>query len=81
MERDGRGDCDEDWEGLVKDGPTRYGFLHVLVALGLLVAGPFLVVWAMNILFGLGIGYTWQTWVATVILLGAVKASASKLDK
>jgi hypothetical protein len=53
----------------------------VLVALGLLVAGPFLIVWAMNILFGLGIGYTWQTWVATVILLGAVKATASKLDK
>ena len=43
----------------MKDGPTRYGFGMVLVALGLLVAGPFLIVWAMNILFGLGIGYTW----------------------
>ena len=65
----------------MKDGPTRYGFGMVLVALGLLVAGPFLIVWAMNILFGLGIGYTWQTWVATIILLGAAKASVSKLDK
>ena len=34
----------------MKDGPTRYGFGMVLVALGLLVAGPFLIVWAMNIL-------------------------------
>ena len=65
----------------MKDGPTRYGPAMVLVALGLLVAGPFLIVWAMNILFGLGIGYTWQTWVATVILLGAVKTAASKLDR
>lgn len=65
----------------MKDGPVRYGFGMVLVALGLLVAGPFLIVWAMNILFGLGIGYTWQTWVATVILLGAVKTTASKLDR
>jgi hypothetical protein len=65
----------------MKDGPSRFGLSSMLVALGLLVAGPFLIVWAMNILFGLGIGYTWQTWVATVILLGAAKASASKLDK
>jgi hypothetical protein len=65
----------------MKDGPSRFGLSSILVALGLLIAGPFLIVWAMNILFGLGIGYTWQTWVATVILLGAAKASASKLDK
>ena len=65
----------------MKDGPSRFGLSSMLVALGLLVAGPFLIVCAMNILFGLGIGYTWQTWVATVILLGAAKASASKLDK
>lgn len=65
----------------MKDGPSRFGLSSMLVALGLLVAGPFLIVWAMNILFGLGIGYTWQTWVATVILLGAAKASVSKLDK
>lgn len=65
----------------MKDGPTRYGIGALLVATALLVAGPFLIVWAMNILFGLGIGYTWQTWVATVILLGAVKTTASKLDR
>ena len=65
----------------MKDGPSRFGLSSILVALGLLIAGPFLIVWAMNILFGLGIGYTWQTWVATVILLGAAKASVSKLDK
>ena len=38
----------------MKDGPTRYGFGMVLVALGLLVAGPFLIVWAMNIPFWIG---------------------------
>jgi hypothetical protein len=49
----------------------------------LVVAGPFLVLWAVNVLLGTAIDYNWQTWIATVILLGAAKAVVSdkKLDK
>jgi len=65
----------------MKDGPNRYGIGAILVATALLVAGPFLIVWALNVLFGLGLGYTWQTWIATVVLLGAAKTSAVKLDR
>ncbi len=65
----------------MKDGPTRYGIGALLVATALLVAGPFLIVWALNTLFGLGLGYTWQTWIATVVLLGAAKTSTVKLDR
>jgi hypothetical protein len=65
----------------MKDGPTRYGIGALLVATALLVAGPFLIVWALNVLFGLGLGYTWQTWIATVVLLGAAKTSTVKLDR
>jgi hypothetical protein len=43
------------------------GFLVV----ALLIAGPFIVIWSANTLFpALAIAYTWQTWLAT-ILLGA----------
>ena len=65
----------------MKDGPNRDGIGAILVATALLVAGPFLIVWALNVLFGLGLGYTWQTWIATVVLLGAAKTSAVKLDR
>jgi len=34
----------------------------------LLVAGPFIVIWALNTLFGLGIAYTIKTWAAALLL-------------
>ena len=44
----------------------------------LLVFGPFLAIWSMNTLFGLGIAYTLKTWLAALILVGIVcGASAS----
>ena len=52
-----------------KDLPTL--ILVVLVVVALLIAGPFIVIWSANTLFpALVIPYTWQTWLAT-ILLGA----------
>lgn len=52
-----------------KDLPTL--ILVVLVVVALLIAGPFIVIWSANTLFpALAIPYTWQTWLAT-ILLGA----------
>lgn len=44
----------------------------LLLALGLLILvalWPFLVIWAVNTLFGLAIGYSWETWLAAFVLL------------
>ena len=43
------------------------GFAVFIIAL--VVLGPWLVIWAMNILFPvLAIPYTWQTWLAVLIM-------------
>jgi|TARA_B110000090_G_scaffold182891_1_gene209270 hypothetical protein len=83
LEEHGRGNCDEDWEGIVRNVPKQFGIGAVTLAIMLVVAGPFLVLWAVNVLLGTAIDYNWQTWIATVILLGAAKAvfSDKKLDK
>lgn len=50
------------------------GILAVfLIFLGLLVLGPLLTIWALNILFHLGIPYTLQTWAAVVCLGGSIR--------
>ena len=42
-----------------------------LLLLVLIAVGPFITIWALNTLFGLGIAYTFWTWVA-VVWLGLV---------
>ena len=46
--------------------------LLVLIGIGIFVFMPLAGIWALNTLFGLAIGYTWQTWVAVVILTGFI---------
>ncbi len=43
----------------------------VVVVLAALV--PLAVIWALNTLFSLGIAYTVWTWLAVIVLLGAIK--------
>lgn len=40
----------------------------LLLILGLIVVGPLITIWAVNTLFGLGIAYTFWTWLAVVWL-------------
>ena len=50
--------------------------LLVLFIVFLIIVGPLLTIWALNVLFPvLAIGYTWQTWLAVVILGGLFKSS------
>jgi hypothetical protein len=42
-------------------------FLIVLAVL-LIVFGPLITIWSLNTLFGLGIAYTFWTWLATAWL-------------
>jgi hypothetical protein len=50
--------------------------LLILFVVFLIVVGPLLTIWALNTLFPvLAIDYTWQTWLAVVILGGLFKSS------
>jgi hypothetical protein len=44
-----------------------FGILGIIaVVLVMIVFGPFLTIWSLNTLFGLGIAYTFKTWLAAV---------------
>jgi len=47
--------------------------VSALIVLGvlLIIFAPFIVIWALNTLFGLGIAYTFWTWLAALIITGA----------
>jgi hypothetical protein len=50
--------------------------LLVLLIIGLIVVGPFITIWALNTLFpALVIPYTFETWLATVILGSVIKTT------
>ena len=49
--------------------------LLFVLALLVLVGWPLTVVWAINTLFRLGLPYTAQTWLASVVLLATIHAS------
>jgi hypothetical protein len=42
--------------------------LLVLFFVLLIIVGPFITIWALNTLFGLGIAYTFWTWLAMICL-------------
>jgi hypothetical protein len=48
----------------------------------LVIIGPLLTIWSLNILFPvLAIPYTWQTWVAVVIVAGIFKTNLTYKKK
>jgi 4-hydroxybenzoate polyprenyltransferase len=52
-------------------------FLVVLI-IALVIAGPFITIWALNTLFpALVIEYTFQTWLAVVVLGSVFKAGSN----
>lgn len=40
------------------------GTALVVLAIAVLVFGPFISIWSLNTLFGTTIAYTWKTWLA-----------------
>jgi len=56
--------------------------LMVILLVVLIIAGPFLVIWAWNTLFGtlLSIPYTFWTWLA-VLIIGTFIRSDIRLSK
>jgi len=53
----------------------------VALALLLVIAGPLLMIWALNTLFPvLGIAYSFETWISIVILAGLFRTTV-KVEK
>ena len=50
--------------------------LLVLLIIVLVIAGPFITIWSLNTLFpALAIEYTFQTWLAAIILGSVIKTT------
>lgn len=50
----------------------KYAIPLIALCLIFFLIGPFLLIWSMNTLFALSIPYTLKTWVAALLLAGAV---------
>lgn len=42
--------------------------ISIIVVFLVIVFGPLFTIWSINTLFGLGIAYTFKTWLASLIL-------------
>lgn len=51
----------------------------VLLLTAVIVAIPFVNIWAVNTLFGTDIGYTLSTWFASLLLSALVGGNAAKV--
>ena len=53
----------------------------IALVVTLIIAGPLLLIWALNTLFPVvAIGYTWQTWLAALVL-GATVSPTVKVKR
>lgn len=66
-------DCEES-KGTVMSDKVKLGFMTVVVAF-LFVLVPLLIIISINVLFETTIPLTWQTWLATLVLINAVRWS------
>ncbi len=57
------------------------GFTAVVAILALLVFWPFALIWAVNTLFGLGIAYTFWTWLAAFVMMAAFGKTNVSVNK
>lgn len=61
---------------------TQLGFVGIIpLAILMIIFWPFVIIWAMNTLFDLGIAYTFWTWLAMLVItatFGKAKISYNK---
>jgi hypothetical protein len=64
------------------DSSDVLAFLGIAAIVALVViGGPLAIIWALNTLFGFGIGFTFKTWLAAFILGGVVSTPGSSSRK
>jgi len=57
------------------------GIAVILLAIGLVLITPFLLIWSVNGLFSLSIQYTWMNWFYAFVLMVLLRGSASYKSK
>lgn len=55
------------------------GFVTLIVAI--IIFAPLVIIWALNTLFGLGIEYTFWTWLAALILTSSFGKASVTVNK
>jgi hypothetical protein len=55
-----------------------WAIVAIIFGLGVLIAWPLICIWALNVLFNIGIAYTITTWFAAAILLFTLQATIKK---
>ena len=53
-------------------------FVISMIVLFVIIGGPLLSIWSLNTLFKLDIEYTFDTWLAALLLMGAVQTRIKK---
>ena len=53
------------------------GVIMVGLFILILIAGPWLLFWSLNVLFGIKIALTFKTWLAAVILFALFRGGSS----
>jgi len=53
----------------------------ILFLIAIIVFAPLVTIWALNTVFGVGIAYTFWTWLGTLWLQGIVGGAAATLNK
>lgn len=53
----------------------------IVIVVLLVILWPLVIVWALNTIFGLGIAYTFWTWLAMLILTGTFSRATVKANE
>jgi hypothetical protein len=53
----------------------------ILLGIGLLLFTPFLLIWAVNGLFGLTIQYTWMNWFYAFVIMCLLRGNVTSNSK
>jgi hypothetical protein len=53
----------------------------ILLAIGIILITPFLLIWSVNGLFGLTIQYTWMNWFYAFVIMVLLRGSATYKSK
>ncbi len=53
----------------------------VTLVVALVILGPLAIIWALNTLFGLGIAYTFWTWLAVLVLSATINSGRNTIQK
>ena len=57
------------------------GLVIIVLAFLAIIFFPFVVIWALNTLFALGIAYTFWTWLAMVVVISFFGTTHTKTKK